>query len=407
MSIWKKIIWPCYVVTFILFVLIYLWGSIGVFGGAGHAYRLISFYVIIPGTVFIVGGILGYQNAYMKWLYPILAGILARILARMFIHIVLGNSFTISLFLRWNWPAYSIFLPILFALAGIITGIAFRVAIQRLSNSTLLKLKKISMVFLAIGFVIGLIHVTHAATLDRIIEYTEVEFSSPNVPIEIDGYRIAFIVDTHTLPGYRLMEVVEELNNRYIDLLLLGGDFPSAGDAPRRSMEILSHTITTDGIFGVEGNHDNYVELFAAKRAHGITPLSNSGLYIRDNFFLAGVEDLWNRNPSIDDAIYGSTPDDFVLLVSHNPDISMLQDTTGVDLILSGHTHGGQITFFGIWAPYFTFRNSITNYGQHFTEGWATSKDGTPVFVSRGTWGYLPRVFARPQVILITLVRPV
>jgi len=252
--------------------------------------------------------------------------------------------------------------------------------------------------------IIILIHIGHALTLDRIIEYKEVPFHSARIPADMDGYRIAFITDSHRISDSRLTEVVEKLNTLQVDLLLLGGDFGIFDGNPGRSLEILSEVVTTDGIYGVEGNHDDHRMLFAAKEANNITPLSNNGIHIRENFYLAGVEDLWNRNPDIELAIAGAGPEDFVLLISHNPDVTMRQDTTNVDLVLSGHTHSGQITFFGIWAPALTFRNNITDYGQRFMSGWALSRDGVPVYVSNGTGEYLPRVFARPQVILITLI---
>jgi len=201
----------------------------------------------------------------------------------------------------------------------------------------------------------------------------------------------------------RLWGVVEELNQRELDLVVLGGDFASITAIMQNSVEILSHIQATDGIFGVEGNHDNHIHLFAAMEAHGMTPLSNCGRHIREGLFLAGVEDLWNRNPNISKALEGSLADDFVLLVSHNPDVTVRQDTAGIDLILSAHTHGGQITFFGVWAPYFTLTSHLTAYGQRFRCGWSQSRDGVPVFVSRGVGEYLPRVFARPQVIIFTL----
>ena len=168
-------------------------------------------------------------------------------------------------------------------------------------------------------------------------------------------------------------------------------------------MEILSTVEAPDGVFGVGGNHDRPTSLFAAMEEYSIVPLSNSGLYVRDHFYLAGTKDLWSRDASIAQAIDGTVPEDFVLLLSHNPDIAMQQDTSGVDLILSGHTHGGQMTFFGVWAPLFTFDTTITEYGQRFRSGWALSKDDVPVYVSNGTGEYMPRVFSRPQVILITL----
>jgi len=205
------------------------------------------------------------------------------------------------------------------------------------------------------------------------------------------------------MPKESLEIVADELNLRNIDLLLLGGDFWFSDEHYQGSLAALSKVKTTDGIFGVEGNHDDYVRLFAAMEAKGIIPLSNSGRQIKDGFYLAGVADLWNRSPSISKAIAEACDNDFVLLLAHNPDVAMKQDTAEVDLILSGHTHGGQITFLGLWAPYFTFRNSISEYGQRFVSGWADSKDATPVYVSNGIGEYLPRIFARPQVILLTI----
>ena len=257
---------------------------------------------------------------------------------------------------------------------------------------------------LAILMLIVLVHAIHAATLDRIVEYSEISFSSPNIPPEMDGYRIAFVTDTHVEFDRRLRSVVDELNQRQVDLLLLGGDFTHDSDDVETAIQLLSQVVTTDGIFGVEGNHDHYEVLFPAMEAHGITPLSNSGVYVRENFYLAGVEDLWNRNPDVAAAIAGAGPDSFVLLISHNPDVSMTQDTTGVDLILSGHTHGGQLNFFGRWSLGLESR-VISDYGEKFHGGWAQSRDGVPIYVCRGIGEYYPRVFARPQVTLITLVR--
>jgi len=265
--------------------------------------------------------------------------------------------------------------------------------------------RKAFIVIVCFIIAVVLVHVVSSLTLDKRIEYKKISVHSEKLPAEMNGYKIAFVTDTHAMTRQDLKDVVQQLNQMQLNLLLLGGDFPSSEGAPARSMEELSQTVTTDGIYGVEGNHDNYLDLFAAMERYSVHPLSNDGVYIRENFYLAGVEDLWNRNPDISAATENAQADDFVLLLAHNPDITMIQDTSSVDLILSGHTHGGQVTFFGIWAPELTLRKTITNYGQRFMSGWAKSRDGVPVYVSNGT-GYLsgvPRVFARPQVIVITL----
>jgi len=92
--------------------------------------------------------------------------------------------------------------------------------------------------------------------------------------------------------------------------------------------------------------------------SNGITPLPNKGLHIRENFYLAGIEDFTRRNPNISYATENALEDDFVLVIAHNPDVSMKQDTSGIDLILSGHTHGGQITFFRSMGTLFYFYKS-------------------------------------------------
>ncbi|MCL2366400.1 MAG: metallophosphoesterase [Oscillospiraceae bacterium] len=257
---------------------------------------------------------------------------------------------------------------------------------------------------LAVVAAIVLVHVIHAMTLDRIVVYNEISFVSSVFPPEMDGYRIAFVTDVHALDRFdgRLKAIVDELNKRQVDMLILGGDIAHGGADLASAMRLISQIVTTDGIYGVEGNHDQYEELFAAMRAFNMVALSNSGVCVRAGFYLAGVEDMWNRNPNISESIMGAGADSFVLLVSHNPDVTMMQDTMQIDLILSGHTHGGQLNFFGRWSIGLDSR-VISHYGTRFRSGWSESRDGTPAYVSRGVGEYYPRVFARPEVTLITL----
>ena len=276
------------------------------------------------------------------------------------------------------------------------------------------KLKfKISVVLGVVIALIPIIHIAHSLTLDRIIQYIELDFYSEAWPSELDGYRIAFMTDKHSITDEDMANVIAELNDRNLDLLLLGGDFSSdvfrGGNHYQGTVREISRAITTDGIFGVDGNHDHYARLFYAKEQYGIIPLGNTGLEIREGFYLAGVHDLWNRDNNnvkeadVADAIAGANSDDFILLISHNPDISMEQSTAGIDLIVAGHTHGGQITFFGF--PFYLLRGGITNYGLRFAHGFNYSADGVPLFTSRGVGPYYnwPRIFARPEVVIFTM----
>lgn len=146
--------------------------------------------------------------------------------------------------------------------------------------------------------VIVLIHIISAYTWDRKIHHREISYTNEKLPPAMDGYRIAFITDTHILEDKDLWAVVEEINQREVDLFLLGGDF-NWGDYGKRQIEILRYVNATDGIYGVEGNHDYYVNTFSAMEDNGIVPLSNTGVKIQEGFFLAGLDDLWNRSPDI------------------------------------------------------------------------------------------------------------
>jgi len=257
-----------------------------------------------------------------------------------------------------------------------------------------------------IGLIIALIpviHIAHGLTLGRMIRYVEVEFHSEQWPVELDGYRIAFMTDMHIITDEDMRDVAAELNKRNLDLLVLGGDFSMHNAHYQGTVRKIAQINARDGIFGVEGNHDDYRRLFRVMEQYGITPLDNSGIRIRAGFYLAGVQDMWNRDPDIEAAIANAYADDFVLLLSHNPDVTMEQSTVGVDLILAGHTHSGQITLFGF--PMYLLRGSITDYGTRFAHGFADSADGIPVFTSSGIGVYyeVPRIFVRPEVVIFTM----
>ena len=250
---------------------------------------------------------------------------------------------------------------------------------------------------------VPLVHIAHGLTLAKVIRYVEVEFHSENWPAEFDGYRIAFMSDMHTIPDESMRKIATELNKRNIDLLLLGGDFSMRNAHYEGTLREIAQIAATDGIFGIEGNHDNHERLFKAMEQHNITALDNNGTHIKNGFYLAGVHDLWNRTPNVEAAISGAYVDDFILLLSHNPDVSMRQSTTGVNLILCGHTHGGQIAFFGY--PLYLLRGSITDYGTRFAYGYNESADGVAVFTSSGIGDYytIPRIFTRPEVVIFTM----
>lgn len=243
------------------------------------------------------------------------------------------------------------------------------------------------------------VHVLSALTLDRRIRYREATYAAAGIPKALDGYVIAFVVDTHDLSAAEMQVVVGRINARNVDLLLLGGDYRSFNAAP--TLKVLAAVKTRDGIYGVMGNHDLYPDLADNMPEHNMIFLYNKGLQLKPGFFLAGVSDLRTHKPRVGQSLKGARENDFVLLLSHNPALALEHDITGVDLMLSGHTHGGLINFFGLWSPALALRNPV---GNKLRSGWYRV-GATDVLVSNGT-GYtekIPRVFAWPEVFFITL----
>lgn len=252
--------------------------------------------------------------------------------------------------------------------------------------------------------VIAVPHAFSAFTQDRRVEYLEISYTSPKITPELSGYTIAFITDPHFIKEKKLRKIARRISRRNVDLLLLGGDFVN-GPALDKDMHIIGEITTKDGIYGVDGNHDDHAELFAAMEKYGIKPLDNTGLLIKPHLYLAGVQDLWKRQPDVKKAVRNADDDDFVLLLAHNPYLAMIQNMSKVDLMLAGHTHGGQVTFFGRWTPALTNMKYIVKHGQKFVDGWIKGPYDTNVFISRGTGSlrFTPRVYAPPQVVYLTL----
>lgn len=258
----------------------------------------------------------------------------------------------------------------------------------------------IQTILLTIAAVIIIIHLISAFSVDRRLEYKEISFRSPKIPPSLSGYTIAFLTDIHGSKPNKLMEMVSKINEHGTDLVLLGGDFSEKEHRAERCIEILAQ-IESGGIYGVAGNHDDATFLKSVMASNNMILLEDEGLRIKDRLYVAGLKDIRENTPDVKKALRGAEIGDFVLLLCHNPDTSMKYDFSAADLALCGHCHGGEITFFGMWAPTLY---KLSKYGQRFRTGWCKSNVGDCIYVSNGIGKHLPvRSFARPQVIYLTL----
>ena len=190
------------------------------------------------------------------------------------------------------------------------------------------------------------------------------------------------------------------------DLILLGGDYVHRHPryiAP--GIAELGKLQSRLGRFAVLGNHDNWEDGPATKTAlaaSGITELTNTGVWLTregTRLRICGVGDLWTDGQDLDAALGSASDDDAVILLSHNPDYVETLSDRHVGLVLSGHTHGGQVVVPGYGAPIVPSR-----YGQKYVRGLVQGPT-CPVFITRGVGTISPpvRFCCRPEVVLITL----
>ena len=228
------------------------------------------------------------------------------------------------------------------------------------------------------------------------------------LPKSFDGLQIAFLTDIHHGPFTSLDYVSAVVRTTLVlrpDLIILGGDY-SLKDRKyiRPCLDVHAALTAPFGVYGVLGNHDYWhgvAETRAGLKAAHIEELTNTGVWLRrgtDRLRLAGVDDLWTGRADVTAALGDATSDDACLLVSHNPDLAEMLRDPRVGLMLSGHTHGGQVVF-PTGAPFVPSR-----YGQKYLHGLVRAPE-TQVYVSRGlgTSGVPIRLASRPEINLITL----
>ena len=173
------------------------------------------------------------------------------------------------------------------------------------------------------------------------------------LPRALDGFRVVQLSDIHHssfTSREQINRAVETANRLQPDIVALTGDYISKERgyaAP--CAELLGRLKARCGVYAVLGNHDHWTDAALITdlfRAEGITVLVNEGMRFQQNgaaFWLAGVDDTMVGLEDLPLALAGSRENEMKLLLAHNPIILRRAARAGVDLVLSGHTHGGQV----------------------------------------------------------------
>ena len=173
------------------------------------------------------------------------------------------------------------------------------------------------------------------------------------LPKTLDGLRIVHLSDFHYGPltnSRHLERAVKTANDLRPDLIALTGDYISQDRiyaAP--CAELVGRLRARHGVYAVLGNHDHWTDAALIAdlfRLAGIKVLLNEGMRLdlrKESFWLAGVNDTMVGLEDLPLAMAGARDTEMKLLLAHNPIILRRAARVGVDLVLSGHTHGGQV----------------------------------------------------------------
>lgn len=238
------------------------------------------------------------------------------------------------------------------------------------------------------------------------IEVTRHTVVMPELHPTVQGFKIAQLTDLHRsgLTSDRLLRhSITIVNAGKPDLIVLTGDYVSSNVSDIAPVaRMLSALHAPHGVYAIMGNHDHHTdgpEVVRELTHVGIHMLQNQSVLIKDHLRLVGLEDDRKHHTDIPRAFHNVGPDETTIVLAHNP--ALVEKLSGrTCIVLSGHTHGGQIHL-----PILTARELRRIGAKHYRAGWYTVGSAR-LYVSRGLGNVgLPfRLFARPEISEFTLV---
>jgi len=232
--------------------------------------------------------------------------------------------------------------------------------------------------------------------------------------------KIAVLTDLHIGSPFngmdKLRDVVARTNAAQADVICILGDLLSNGPngarserpgfiTPEQVSAELAHLRAPLGVFGVLGNHDNWLDhdrVASAMETNGVRLLEDKAQRLdtpAGSIWLAGVSDYWTRSHDVAAALAAVGTDTApIILITHNPDL-FPEVPNRVSLTLAGHTHGGQVRFPFIGTPVVPSRFGVRFSAGHIVEG------GRQLFVATGIGtSILPVRFRVPPAIAVLTI---
>ena len=259
-------------------------------------------------------------------------------------------------------------------------------------------------ILLCISFII------YAVYENRTLHIKDLIIESGKIPSDFENMKIIFFSDIqmdyfYTKSRKRIKKIINFINQEKPDVVLFGGDYINKARGTEAVFEELKLLKAGTGIYTVYGNHDyyDYEKITSGLKDLGIHILKNNSTEIKSengSIIIAGTDDYLRGNPDAEKAL-ASSGEMFTILLCHNPDyfeVMPKEAKEKADIVLSGHTHGGQMNLFG-FAPFVPSR-----YGSKYRYGLKETAGGR-IYISSGLGGVVfpMRFMARPEIVNLVL----
>jgi predicted MPP superfamily phosphohydrolase len=253
---------------------------------------------------------------------------------------------------------------------------------------------------------------TYTVFIERyLVRFPRYRIPVPNLPKVFEGFKLVHITDIHygfLVPLGFVKGLLNKVNHLEKDLIVCTGDYVHERNSTTQIdtvWPLLSELKAPFGVYSVLGNHDHW-----GSTERSLYWLAKSGQNLRgqviclerngQRLWLAGGGDFWEDHLELDSLLSQIPDSECRIVLAHNPDTADTKFQGRIDLMIAGHTHGGQvrIPFYG--PPILPVRN------QTYSSGLKTSTKGHSVFISRGIgWAIYPvRFNCPPEIPILELV---
>lgn len=373
----------------------------------------VAFFIIaLACTIISIKTLIGYSD--FKFVYKLLIGIIialgwfgAFIIKVLKLDTILSdNVYSVLSTSLYTLMGFVVILFIVLLLRDIVWYILYyslkllKFNVMHMDPQNLSLLNKANLIVVFVALLISSYAIFEGNKVPEIINET---VKSDKISRNLRIVQISDLHITRATSDNRILSIVDTVNNLNADVIVLTGDIIDDDIEKVQSKIALLSTLSAPyGVFSVMGNHEFYNNVYEAKKVleqNGIKFLFNGGTFVANsNIYITGIPDFSTMFERINlwRSIKDTKKEDFKVLLSHQPLIVNSLNKDLFDVVLAGHTHGGQI-----------FPMHLLAKKANFYLAGRYNVNGIDMIVSRGagTWGPSMRLFAPSDIIVIDLLK--